>query len=572
MPSSRTADEFSLFYFPPLISVNWADGGREVCARNELVNGSWAQARQGSTHYGKPGLVFARRSSPSIAFRAHPAGAGFASNTGVVLPVEGVDPLLLMAYLNSSPVRAAVNALSNRDSYTVGHIKRIIWPEFTAEQRDSLASAGGEILAVRHRLYRIEETDPWFERSDVLCAHSRSTAAYEAWLRWLSGARADLIRLAGDIDATVGEIFHLDDPAGLEAEFQVSPADVIRPARLFETSREAWARRCASLAFGLAIGRGRLGVVPSNGTTGALRALGHLPSWITDQAAVTEVSYLVDDPGHGRDVVPALEAAWDELWPDDSQDEAGHPLLAVGDPRAWIATQMFEQHRQVYRAGKRSAPVYWQLGLQSRRYSVWVYGPSMGRDGPLTLLNDVVLPKLELEERRLAADSAPPDRNRVRMGLHSRSDQRQLVEDLRLFRDELKRVAPLWAPDFDDGIVVAMAPLWRAVIDRAWQRQLMTTWDGLAAGEYDWAHLAMHLWPERVVPKCASDRSLAIAHGLEDVFWAEGADGKWVKRPRPTRPVEDLIAERNSPAVKAALADLLGAPALAGAGRGRGRS
>ena len=81
----------------------------------------------------------------------------------------------------------------------------------------------------------------------------------------------------------------------------------------------------------------------------------------------------------------------------------------------------------------------------------------------------------------------------------------------------------------------------------------------------------MHLWPERVVPKCATDRSLAIAHGLEDVFWAEGADGKWTKRARPTRPVEELVAERTSPAVKAALADLLAAPAPAAGGRGRGR-
>jgi hypothetical protein len=82
----------------------------------------------------------------------------------------------------------------------------------------------------------------------------------------------------------------------------------------------------------------------------------------------------------------------------------------------------------------------------------------------------------------------------------------------------------------------------------------------------------MHLWPERVVPKCATDRSLAIAHGLEDVFWVEGADGKWTKRSRPTQPVDDLVAERTSPAVKAALADLLATPAPAVAGRGRGRT
>ena len=66
-----------------------------------------------------------------------------------------------------------------------------------------------------------------------------------------------------------------------------------------------------------------------------------------------------------------------------------------------------------------------------------------------------------------------------------------------------------------------------------------------ATGKYDWAHLAMHLWPERVVPKCAKDRSLAIAHGLEDVFWVEGTDGKWTARKTPTRSVDELVRERN---------------------------
>ena len=70
----------------------------------------------------------------------------------------------------------------------------------------------------------------------------------------------------------------------------------------------------------------------------------------------------------------------------------------------------------------------------------------------------------------------------------------------------------------------------------------------------------MHLWPERVVPKCATDRSLAIAHGLEDVFWVEDADGKWTAREIPTRSVDELVLERTSPAVKAALKSLLEAP------------
>jgi len=126
-----------------------------------------------------------------------------------------------------------------------------------------------------------------------------------------------------------------------------------------------------------------------------------------------------------------------------------------------------------------------------------------------------------------------------------------------LFLDEVKCVAPLWNPILDDGVVLTMASLWRLVPQhKPWQRELKGKWDELAAGKNDWAHLAMHLWPERVIPKCSANRSLAIAHGLEDVFWTKGDDCKWKPRPMPTRLVDGLVRERTSVAVKAALKGL----------------
>ena len=138
--------------------------------------------------------------------------------------------------------------------------------------------------------------------------------------------------------------------------------------------------------------------------------------------------------------------------------------------------------------------------------------------------------------------------------------------------EEVKRVAPSWNPNLDDGVVLTMAPLWRLVPQhKSWQKELRSRWDELCAGNYDWAHVAMHLWPERVVPQCAKDRSLAIAHGLEDVFWVEGDDGKWTARSEPTQPVDALVKARTSPAVKAALASLIEASVPGASGRGNRR-
>ncbi len=47
---------------------------------------------------------------------------------------------------------------------------------------------------------------------------------------------------------------------------------------------------------------------------------------------------------------------------------------------------------------------------------------------------------------------------------------------------------------------------------------LKDTWTRLEKGDYDWAHLAMNYWPERVREKCKTDQSLAIAHDLEKLY------------------------------------------------------
>jgi hypothetical protein len=280
-----------------------------------------------------------------------------------------------------------------------------------------------------------------------------------------------------------------------------------------------------------------------------------------------------EDPADRPDILVGDQGHTDDL--------AGRVLkmggslgISVGEGLpAWLARDFFPLHIKMYSKSRRKAPIYWQLATPSASYSVWLYIHAFSRDTLFRVQNDYVLPKLAHEERRLEFlkrenEDEPPRRQDAK----AVSSQQELVEELRAFLDEVKRVAPLWNPDLDDGVIVNFAPLWRLVPqNKAWQKELKATWDALSEGKYDWAHLAMHLWPERVVPKCAKDRSLAIAHGLEGVLWVEDDKGKWSARKAPTKSVDELVKERTSPAVKAALKSLLEAPVASGnGGRGRG--
>ena len=85
-------------------------------------------------------------------------------------------------------------------------------------------------------------------------------------------------------------------------------------------------------------------------------------------------------------------------------------------------------------------------------------------------------------------------------------------------RDTLLKLAPTYRPNHDDGVQITAAPLWQLFRHKPWQKVLKDTWAKMEKGEYDWTHLAMSFWPERVREKCKTDKSLAIAHGLEHLY------------------------------------------------------
>jgi hypothetical protein len=296
-------------------------------------------------------------------------------------------------------------------------------------------------------------------------------------------------------------------------------------------------------------------------SAGMLTGEDGLPAAMPPDAYPVEVSsILVEDPGHPLDVTEQVRSVFDVVFGSDS-DRWWTDVGATLDPRtgevgAWLSRGLFEHHLKMYSKSRRKAPILWPLGTKSGSYRVWLYAHRVTGDSLFRLLNDYVTPKMAVEERKLTelrqvAGGSPTASQR--RGIDG---QQRFISELREFRDELEAIAPLWAPDLNDGVVIVLAPLWQLFAShRSWSNELKRHWVKLAKGDYDWAQLAMQLWPERVVPKCATDRSLAIAHTLEDVFWIQDPDNpaKWRPRSSPTIPTAELINERHNHATKAAL-------------------
>jgi hypothetical protein len=154
-----------------------------------------------------------------------------------------------------------------------------------------------------------------------------------------------------------------------------------------------------------------------------------------------------------------------------------------------------------------------------------------------TALNRYVRPKIddiEKELRRIESE-LPNAMGRQASKLRDAfEDTRTFLEELRELRDELLRVTGLpYKPNLDDGVLITASPLWKVFRLPKWRKDLEECWKKLEAGDYDWAHLAYSIWPDRVREVCKHDRSIAIAHGLEELCEVQAKPTK--KRSRKQR-------------------------------------
>ncbi|MCA9173123.1 MAG: BREX-1 system adenine-specific DNA-methyltransferase PglX [Planctomycetales bacterium] len=629
--------EYSPFFSDIHLVVNWRMNGAEIKAFH-IGNGySSSKYVMSEDRYGSIGITWSPRTTTEFAPRVLPAGCIFGQKGPSILVKDEVEAANALAITNSRVFQylltigagaAEIARGSSSKSYGVGLIQSTPVPSqiddevghgalkcfefrrniatesdvtcsyFTGfrspDEKDSFRDWVSQILERQflfeyHMLREWEKWDHLVTRNYGLPESVNEEVGLEVGT--VSGGTIFLDSTGATeetaIDVANSEIDSFDTSAfGIirrlaaihSDELEGSKRHVIEYARNSEAAAYIVTSRFIDYLVGCSFGRFS-GSADTQHRVSPFVAISDVSNAASNVRPSDKPSILVDDPSVNTDLMASLNYAWVAFWGQEdlsTQFEDLCSVLGITELRTWLAKKFFPEHTQRHSKSRRSAPIYWQLATPSASYSVWVYYHQLTRDTFFQVLDDYVKPKLSYERQKSDRLQAEAGAEPTRSQRKEIEDQEKFVAELAAMVEEVERIAPLWNPNLNDGVIINFSPLWRLVPqNKSWQKECKKVWDKLVKGNYDWAHLAMHLWPERVVPKCVADASLAIAHGLEDVFWEPDDRDRFQPKEEPQGGwdpiVKELVNKRTSPAVKAALESLLTAPAPAGNSKSRRR-
>jgi hypothetical protein len=198
----------------------------------------------------------------------------------------------------------------------------------------------------------------------------------------------------------------------------------------------------------------------------------------------------------------------------------------------YLLGPFFKAHVKRYR----KRPVYWLLQSPEQNYSVYLFH-ERGTDQTLALLQGakhlggrIFQLKQQLAEANQKEAAAVEGRDKAKW----RKEAQRLAEELADLESfdraitatnseptvdkEGRAATARWTPEFDDGVLLNAAPLYR--LTPAWKKvdaklDLTKAWNALKNGEYPWAKTAMRYWPRETLKACKDNKSYRIAHGLE---------------------------------------------------------
>lgn len=487
-----------------------------------------------------PGLCFGKRGD-YLDVQILPSGfiltnEGFGSPCG-----DNEETWFMLAYLNSLPAQSALNFYCGQHK-GVGYVNALPLAGLNGASRSAAVLLAKKSYEILRSALRVSEVDSLFVSPFAINANGADSA--RTWINDFVDASRTLANNHAEIDELFLQIFKVESEEAATIVESAKNRPVVSILGLDyrdEAGLEAfYFASVLSYAVGTIFGRWDLSfvnnvksvpVLPTpfaslpNCPPGMLQRADGLPASSEDVPTDYPIDIawngiLVDDVGHSYDIEYRLRNVFQVIWEShaEAMESEACEALAVRTFRDYFQkpSAFFSDHLKRYSKSRRQAPIYLPLSTQFGEYSLWLYYHRLTDQTLFSCINDFVEPKIRQVKDDVNGLSS-------KQGRTSEDEKRleQLTDlsfELEELRDELLRLAPIWKPNLNDGVQITMSPLWKLFRLPKWRKTLEDTWKKLEKGEYDWAHLAYSLYPDRVREKCKKDKSLAIAHNLEDLY------------------------------------------------------
>lgn len=499
-------EEAIAWHSPIQMKLRWVDEGKELREFID-VNGKQRSALRSPQQYFQPGFSYMLRSSRLVPYIV-PKGCIPTAGRSQVFPKEGkeVEVLAICASNLGSAIARFRGEMFARPKFQAGMVQQLPYIELSDDVKLSAENTMLDAIKSAKDYYSADETTLDYTGCPKLTIKVQPKTNFTTLL-----GHDNEVPLAQCYGLTGEEYAELQ----LDLQQAVSLRKVHEDIEVSELEVQA-ATRHLSWLIGCAFGRWKEQAqsVQSDDIYAELpeqppafnRAS---PQSTLEQTGVADLDFLIQ----------AINAIADP--------GLSEKCLALVGANSWEnylskTSQFFSAHYDQYSQNRRYTPIYWSLQSASGSYTLWVYYHRLNKQTLYTCVNDFLdgptgkLTQVEQDLNTL--------KNLTTRSTQEEKDLTQLTDlaaELKDFRDELLRLAKFWKPNLNDGVQITAAPLWKLFQHKAWQKKLKDTWEKLEEGDYDWAHLACSIWPERVLRKCHQDRSLAIAHDVEDIFWHE---------------------------------------------------
>lgn len=513
---------FSVFFSDLHLVVNWLHEGKEIRNFFDPNSGRLLSRPQNREYYFNPGLTWTYATTSPLSVRALPRNSIFSNGGPCATRYQKSDILLLcdLALLNSKIFGFLVSlqvglAAEGRKNYDVGIIQRTAMPDIASETAIELADLALGAWRLTRFIDTVNETSHVF----VLPAALRNRVGeYE-----LSKIVKELKRIQSEIDDIAFDLYGCNESdratilGGLKekSSFNDLNATVVCDEEGVQSDAivediEGLLSWCVGVAFGrfdwrFATGMRSLPLEPEPFDPIPVKSPGMLPDG--DTPFFRNIGILVDDPGHPNDLGRLVETIMESV-------NVRVPL----DVRRWLRRDFFSEHLKQYSMSRRKAPIYWPLSIASGGYTLWIHYSTLTSQTLYIAVNDFLDPKLV----DVASDvqALRNKRGRTKQEEDLLQQLQNLELELHFLRKTILEIAKDYSPNHEDGVQITAAPLWSLFQNKVWRKLLKGTWTKLEKGDYDWAHLAMSYWPNRVREKCTNNKSLSIAHGIEELYEA----------------------------------------------------